>query len=100
STIFWAIGSHFGRGVSQSARGDLLGLVRDETRPGRPERARAYTSRRELSLHVDLAQVVGLMCVRQARSGGASQYASGLAVYGEIRGKRPDLRANSRTGCP
>lgn len=37
STIFWAIGTHFGRGVSQSARGDLLGLVRDETPPGQPE---------------------------------------------------------------
>jgi hypothetical protein len=34
SAIFWAIGCHFGRGVSQSARGDLLGLVRDETPPG------------------------------------------------------------------
>jgi hypothetical protein len=28
-----------------------------------------YLSRRELSLHVDLAQIVGLMCVRQARQG-------------------------------
>jgi hypothetical protein len=91
TAMFWALGAHFGRGVSQSARGDLLGLVRDETPPGEPESARGYTSRRELSLHVDLGQIVGLMCVRQARSGGASQYASGLAVYDEIRAKRPDL---------
>src|SRR5687768_14997993 len=28
SAMFWALGAHFGRGVSQSARGDLLGLVR------------------------------------------------------------------------
>src|SRR6516162_9543215 len=49
--MFWALGSHFGRGVSQSARGDLLGLVRDETPPGAAESARGYTSRRELSLH-------------------------------------------------
>ena len=46
SMIFWALGAHFGRGVSQSARGDLLGLVRDETPPGEPESARGYTSRR------------------------------------------------------
>jgi hypothetical protein len=59
SAMFWALGAHFGRGVSQSARGDLLGLVRDETPPGQPESARGYTSRRELSLHVDLGQVVG-----------------------------------------
>jgi len=100
STIFWALGAHFGRGVSQSARGDLLGLVRDETPPGEPESARGYTSRRELSLHVDLAQIVVLMCVRQARSGGASQYASGLAVYEEIRAKRPDLLPILERGFP
>ena len=28
SAMFWALGTHFGRGVSQSARGDLLGLVK------------------------------------------------------------------------
>jgi hypothetical protein len=91
SRMFWALGTHFGRGVSQSARGDLLGLVRDETPPGELESARGYTSRRELSLHGDLGQIVGLMCVRQAEAGGASQYASGLAIYNEIQAKRPEL---------
>jgi hypothetical protein len=100
ATIFWAIGAHFGRGVSQSARGDLLGLVQDETPPGEPESARGYTSRRELSLHVDLAQIVGLMCVRQARAGGFSQYASGLAVYDEISTTRPELLSVLGRGFP
>ena len=77
STMFWAVGAHLGRGVSQSALGDVLGQVKDETPPGQAESARGYTSRRELSLHVDLAQIVGLMCVRQARSGGYSQYRLG-----------------------
>jgi hypothetical protein len=98
--IFWAIGTHFGRGVSQSARGDLLGLVRDETPPGEVESARGYTSRRELSLHVDLAQIVGLMCVRQARGGGFSQYASGLAIHDEIRATRPELLPVLYRGFP
>src|SRR5215469_3934196 len=100
SAMFWALGAHFGRGVSQSARGDLLGLVRDETPPGQPENARGYTSRRELTLHVDLAQIVGLMCVRQSQSGGESQYASGLAIYDEIQAKRPDLMPVLRRGFP
>jgi hypothetical protein len=98
--LFWAIGTHLGRGVSQSARGDLLGLVRDETAPGEPESARGYTSRRELSLHVDLAQIVGLLCVRQARRGGHSQYASGLAVHDEIRSSRPELLPVLYRGFP
>jgi Taurine catabolism dioxygenase TauD, TfdA family len=90
-TMFWAIGTHFGPGVSQSARGDVLGLVQDETLRGAEESARGYTSRRELSLHVDLGQIVGLMCVRQAKAGGFSQYASGLAIYNEILATRPDV---------
>ncbi len=100
STMFWALGTHFGCGVSQSALGDLLGQVRDETPPGQPESARGYLSRRELSLHVDLAQIVGLMCVRQARGGGYSQYASGLAVHNEILAARPDLMPILYRGFP
>jgi hypothetical protein len=100
AAMFWAIGTHFGRGVSQSALGDVLGLVRDETPPGEPESARGYLSRRELSLHVDLAQIVGLMCVRQACHGGYSQYASGLAVHNEILALRPDLMPILYRGFP
>jgi hypothetical protein len=98
--MFWTLGAHFGRGVSQSARGDVLGMVRDETPPGSEESARGYTSRRELSLHVDLAQIVGLMCVRQARTGGKSQYAAGLAIHNEIAATRPDLLPVLYRGFP
>jgi hypothetical protein len=100
SRMFWALGAHFGRGVSQSALGDGLGQVRDETPPGGEESARGYTSRRELSLHCDLAQIVGLMCVRQARAGGESQYASGLAIHKEIAAARPDLLPVLYRGFP
>jgi len=98
--MFWVLGAHFGRGVSQSALGDVLGMVRDETPPGGEENARGYTSRRELSLHVDLAQIVGLMCVRQAKSGGESQYAAGLAIHDEIAAQRPDLLPVLYRGFP
>ncbi len=98
--LFWALGAHFGRGVSQSALGDVLGHVRDETPPGGEESARGYTSRRELSLHTDLGQVVGLMCVRQAKTGGESQYAAGLAVHNAIAASRPDLLPVLYRGFP
>jgi Taurine catabolism dioxygenase TauD, TfdA family len=100
SRMFWALGAHFGRGVSQSALGDVLGQVRDETPPGGEESARGYTSRRELSLHVDLAQIVGLMCVRQARAGGESQHTAGLAIHNEIAATRPDLLPALYRGFP
>jgi hypothetical protein len=100
SRMFWALGAHLGRGVSQSALGDVLGYVRDETPPGGEEAARGYTSRRELSLHCDLAQIVGLMCLRQAKSGGESQYAAGHAIHHEIAATRPDLLPILYRGFP
>ena len=47
--IFWGIGTHLGRGLSQSVLGDRLGHVRDFSRedPG----ARAYRNKQELSPH-------------------------------------------------
>src|SRR5258706_7213862 len=54
---------------SQSALGDVLGQVRDETPPGGEESARGYTSRRELSLHCrseehtsELQSLTNLVC--------------------------------------
>ena len=40
------------------------------------------------------------MCVRQARRGGYSQYASGLAVHNEILANRPDLMPVLYRGFP
>jgi hypothetical protein len=47
--IFWGIGTHLGRGLSQSVMGDRLGHVKDFSRedPG----ARAYRNKQELSPH-------------------------------------------------
>ncbi len=55
ATMYWGIGAHFGVAVSQSALGDVLGQVTDQTKPGEAEEARGYTTARELSLHTDLA---------------------------------------------
>ena len=98
--MFWAFGTHLGIGLSQSALGDRLGYVRDETPPGQPQSARGYISRRELSLHNDLAHIVGLMCVRQGKGGGLSQYASGLAIHNAVLAERPDLLEVYYEGFP
>jgi len=77
--IYWGMGTHFGRGVPQSAMGDRLGYVTDVSTKG--GRERGYRSRSELSLHNDSDDVVGLLCVRQGRSGGMSRLASAMAVH-------------------
>src|SRR5262249_44795391 len=57
--IFWGIGTHLGRGLSQSVMGDRLGHVKDFSRedPG----ARAYRNKQELSPHTDSCDLVGLL---------------------------------------
>ncbi len=86
-TIFWGIGAHFGTAVSQSVLGDRLGRVIDMT--DIDPNARAYRARRELTLHTDLSDAIGFWCVRQAKTGGLSQYASALAVHDALLKANP-----------
>jgi alpha-ketoglutarate-dependent taurine dioxygenase len=84
-TVYWGVGAHFGRGCSQSADGDYLGHVTNVAKA-----SRGYTTDRELSLHTDSAEIVGLLCVRGAKEGGMSIYASSPKVHEIIARERPD----------
>ncbi|MFI4994951.1 MAG: TauD/TfdA family dioxygenase [Hyphomicrobiales bacterium] len=89
AAMYWGLGTHLGVGLSQSAVGDVLGNVVDATDNGR-KAARGYRSNRELWLHTDNAELVGLCCVRQAKEGGVSLLANALAIHNEILAARPD----------
>jgi alpha-ketoglutarate-dependent taurine dioxygenase len=84
-TLYWGIGAHFGHGCSQSADGDYLGHVTNVAKA-----SRGYTTARELSLHTDSAEIVGLLCVRDAREGGMSIYASSLKVHEIVTREHPE----------
>ena len=87
--IFFGLGTHFGRAVSQSSMGDRLGHVIDVG--GKDRRERAYRTSRELTLHTDRCDVIGMLCLEKATSGGLSGYASVHTIYNEILATRPDL---------
>ena len=87
-TVYWGIGAHFGIGCSQSADGDYLGHVTNVEKA-----SRGYTTARELSLHTDSAEIVGLLCVRDAREGGMSIYVSSLKVHEIIAREHPEYVA-------
>jgi hypothetical protein len=86
--IFWGVGTHLGVGVSQSAAGDRLGHVFDR---GAVDKERYYTRGGALEFHMDPVDVVGLLCVRTAASGGASRIVSAGQVHNLIRAERPEL---------
>ena len=71
--IYWGLGKHLGTAVSQSKDGDLLGDVRDFGADIHSPQGRGYKSRQQLSYHTDSADVVGLMVLRTAKSGGLTK---------------------------
>jgi Taurine catabolism dioxygenase TauD, TfdA family len=89
--LYLGLGCHFGRPVSQSALGDLVGDVVDVG--GKDRRERAYRSSRALKLHTDRCDHIAMLCVRPAASGGWSGYASALTIHNEMLRERPDLLA-------
>ncbi len=86
-TLFWGLGTHLGIGVSQSLKGDRLGHVMDIG----GDIDRYYTRGGELEFHMDPVDVVGLLCLRTAVSGGESRIVSSLAVYNAILAERPGM---------
>lgn len=91
--IYWGIGVHMGRPVSQNSRGHLLGHVTDEGKTLNDPNARGYQTKNRLDFHCDQLPVdlLGLFCLRTAKSGGASYLVSAPAVHNVMFAERPDL---------
>ncbi len=88
---YWGLGQHLGRPGAQNPAGELLGHVVDTGEDAANPFVRRYRTAADIAYHCDLADVVGLLCLRQARSGGASRIVSSVAVYDELLRRRPDL---------
>ncbi len=87
--IYYGLGVHLGRPGPQSWQGELLGNVIDvsdvEADP------RGYHKGGGQRFHCDSCDVVGLMCLRGAVSGGASRIVSSAALHDALVQRRPDL---------
>ncbi len=89
--IFWGLATYLGTAVSQSAKGEKIFSVRDEGYKIGQSQARGPNTRKRLSFHTDRCDVIGFLCLRQAKSGGENQLVSSVTLYNEIRHRRPDL---------
>src|SRR5688572_31060062 len=88
---FLAIGVHLGNLRMQNAEGHLLGHVRDLGRSSDDPNTRIYQTRERQTHHTDSCDVVGLLCLQTARSGGLSSLVSSTTIFNEMRRRRPDL---------
>ncbi len=93
AAIFMGLGVHMGKPRSQNARGHLLGHVYDVGLASADPNVRLYQTRQRQTFHTDSCDVVGLLCLREARRGGDSLVVSALEVFNEMRRRRPELLA-------
>jgi hypothetical protein len=93
AAAYWAIGLHFGNPRSQNAMGHLLGHVRDLGLATADPNVRTYQTTERQHFHTDSCDIVGLLCLKTAKSGGLSSITSSMAIYNEMARRRPDLAA-------
>jgi hypothetical protein len=88
--IFWALGTYLGGPVTQNPRGDLLGHVYDHGRNYGDIDVRGYETNAHLPFHSDGCDLVGLLCLRRAKSGGLSSIVSSITLHNEILRRHPE----------
>jgi len=91
ATIFCGIGAHLGSARSQNAAGHILGHVRDVGADANDVNTRIYQTSARQTFHTDSADVVGLLCLKDAMEGGLSLLVSAESIYNRMRADRPDL---------
>ncbi len=87
----WGIGLNVGVARTQNRASQVMNDVRDEGGSYKVKNGRGYNTNAGLDFHVDSCDVVALMCLQTAKSGGTSKVTSSIAVVDEIKRLRPDL---------
>jgi len=93
AVAFYGLGTYLGNAISQNAQGHVLGHVRDMGLSSDDPNVRIYQTRERQTFHTDSADLVGLLCLQTARSGGASALVSSSTLYNEMRARAPELAA-------
>lgn len=104
--VLWGLSQRLGTPVFQTARGEIMGEIADEgANVGKhrgqvkdPETGKMFLSSRSraqstaaLRWHTDRCDIVGLLCVNQARRGGTSRLASSVTVSNTMLERHPEL---------
>ncbi len=91
AAIFYGIGLHIGNPRSQNAKGHIIGHVKDMGVSSSDPNVRLYQTRERQTFHTDSTDVVGLICLQPAKSGGQSLLVSAHTVFNELYKQKPDL---------
>jgi len=91
--IYWGLCRHVGDPVTQNRNGHLVGHVIDVGDAVDDHNKRITQTSAELCFHTDSCDVVTLLCLNRALTGGESMIVSGISVHDELMRRRPDLLA-------
>lgn len=87
--MYWGVCSHIGTGITQNSEAGFIHYVTDgRLRPQQGKRGVGFP--KESRLHVDLMDIVTLLCVRQAPDDPPSRIASSTAIYNRVLAERPE----------
>lgn len=87
--MYWGLCAHLGVGITQNSDASLIHYVTDGTlRPNQGRRGVGSPNRS--SLHVDLTDIVSLLCVRQAPDNPPSWVASSTEIHNRILARHPE----------
>lgn len=89
NAIYYGLGLNLGQPVGQNPAGDLLGKVMAVGDP-KDKNTRVYQTSLYLPYHTDPSDVVGLLCIRKAQSGGLSSLVSVSSVYNRLAAEHPE----------
>lgn len=89
AAAFWGVGTYLGTAVSQNAAGHVLGHVKDIGQDY--AKARGYMTSAHMAFHNDQCDILGLLCLHPAKSGGDHRICSSVTLYNEMLKRRPDL---------
>jgi len=99
--LFWGFCVNLGTPMYQTAAGEILGEVKDETGtgavltydgPGPLKSARTIArSAGPLRFHTDKTDMICLLCASNGIAGGLSKVVSSVTIHNEIARRRPDL---------
>ena len=82
SLIFYGLCKHIGNTLTQSWNGELLGNVIDIS--DITKKIRGYNAGGKQDLHCDSCDIIGLMCLSKAKSGGKSKLANSIAIHNHL----------------
>ncbi len=89
--VYWGIGLHLGTATPNNPDGDMFGHITDLGKTQKDANSRGYQTREAMDYHCDQADMVGLLCLRSAKSGGLSKVASSIAMYNQLLEEQPEL---------